>query len=36
MTRRVKEGLAAVDIRLHDHLVIGKDRDASFTALGLL
>lgn len=36
MTRRVKEALAAVDIRLHDHLVIGRDRDASFVSLGLL
>ena len=36
MTRRVREALGAVDIRLHDHLVIGKDRDASFATLGLL
>lgn len=36
MTKKIKQGLEAVDIRLHDHLVIGKDRDASFVQLGLL
>jgi DNA repair protein RadC len=36
MTRRAKEALAAVDIRLHDHVVIGRQADASFAALGLL
>lgn len=36
MTRQIKAALATVSIALHDHLVIGKDRDASFHALGLL
>lgn len=36
MTRAIKAGLGAVRIALHDHLVIGKDREASFHALGLL
>jgi DNA repair protein RadC len=36
MTRQVKAALKTVKIALHDHLVIGKDRDASFHALGLL
>lgn len=36
MTRRAKEALAAVDIRLHDHVVIGQQSDASFASLGLL
>ncbi|MGF1660205.1 MAG: DNA repair protein RadC [Rubrimonas sp.] len=36
MTRRIKGALRSVEIALHDHLVIGKDRDASFHALGLL
>ncbi|PIY74766.1 MAG: hypothetical protein COY86_01475 [Rhodobacterales bacterium CG_4_10_14_0_8_um_filter_70_9] len=36
MTRRIHAALAAVNITLHDHLVIGKSRDASFRALGLL
>lgn len=36
MTRRVNAALGAVNIALHDHLVIGKSRDASFRAMGLL
>jgi DNA repair protein RadC len=36
MTRKVREALAAVEIRLHDHIVVGKDRDATFAGLGLL
>jgi DNA repair protein RadC len=36
MTRKVRDALAAVDIRLHDHLIIGKDSDASLVQLGLL
>ncbi len=36
MTARIKAALATVGVTLHDHLVIGKDRDASFHALGLL
>jgi len=36
MTRRIHTALAAVNIMLHDHLVIGKSRDASFRAMGLL
>lgn len=35
-TRRILAALAAVDVTLHDHLVIGKDREASFRALGLI
>lgn len=36
MTRRVKAALEAVEITLHEHVVIGKSREASFVALGLL
>ena len=36
MTRRVKAALAAVDIVLHDHLVIGCSGHSSFVAMGLL
>jgi DNA repair protein RadC len=36
MTRRLNEALKTVGVTLHDHLVIGKERDASFRALGLL
>ncbi|PKP62418.1 MAG: hypothetical protein CVT86_07845, partial [Alphaproteobacteria bacterium HGW-Alphaproteobacteria-8] len=36
MTKRIDAALQAVTIVLHDHLVIGKSRDASFRALGLL
>ncbi len=36
MTRKLREALETVGVALHDHMVIGKDRDASFRALGLL
>lgn len=36
LTRRVKQALSAVDIKLHDHLIIGRQADASFVQLGLL
>lgn len=36
MTREVVKAAQALSIRVHDHLVIGKDREASFKALGLL
>lgn len=36
MTKQVADAAAALGIRVHDHLVIGKDREASFKSLGLL
>lgn len=36
MTRAVREAAKAVGITLHDHLVIGRGRHASFKSLGLL
>jgi DNA repair protein RadC len=36
MTRDIQKAAAALHIKIHDHLVIGKDREASFKALGLL
>lgn len=36
MTRRIKAALSTVGVTLHDHLIVGKSRDASFQALGLL
>lgn len=36
MTKQVHEAAAKLGIALHDHLVIGRDRHASFRALGLL
>jgi DNA repair protein RadC len=36
MTRKLKDALETVGVTLHDHMVIGKERDASFRALGLL
>jgi len=36
MTRQVVEALRAVGITVHDHVVIGKKRHASFRTLGLL
>jgi DNA repair protein RadC len=36
MTARVQNALTALDITLHDHLVIGRGREVSFRAEGLL
>jgi len=36
MTVEVEKALGAVSIKLHDHLVIGRDGHASFKALGLI
>jgi len=36
MTNQIKDAAMALGIRLHDHLVIGKDREASFKSLRLL
>ncbi|MGF1445957.1 MAG: DNA repair protein RadC [Pikeienuella sp.] len=36
MTRRIEAAAKSVGIVIHDHVVIGKARDASFRALGLL
>ena len=36
MTNQVKEAAAKLDIVLHDHLVIGRDRHVSFRSEGLL
>ena len=36
MTARIEEACRAVGVTLHDHLVIGRDRDASLRAMGLM
>lgn len=36
MTARVRAGLETVGIELHDHIVIGRDSEASFRSRGLL
>jgi DNA repair protein RadC len=36
MTRKVEMAVRTVGVVLHDHVVIGKERDASFRALALL
>jgi DNA repair protein RadC len=36
MTRELKAGARALDIALHDHVVVGHGRHASFRSLGLL
>ena len=36
MTKMVRDALAAVAIKLHDHVVVGRKGHASFKALGLL
>lgn len=36
MTTRIAEACATVGVTVHDHLVIGKDRDASLRAMGLM
>ena len=36
MTHRVADAADALGITLHDHIIVGKDRDASFRTMGLL
>ncbi len=36
MTRKIKEAGIALNIRIHDHLVIGKDSEVSFKSIGFL
>lgn len=36
MTRQVIAGLAAVNITVHDHIIVGKNRHTSFKASGLI
>lgn len=36
MTERIRLAAEALSLTLHDHLIIGKSREASFRALGLL
>ncbi len=36
MTERICAAAAAVGLTLHDHVVVGKERDTSFRSLGLL
>ncbi|HET7410259.1 MAG TPA: DNA repair protein RadC [Paracoccaceae bacterium] len=35
MTDRIKRACGAVGVTIHDHVIIGKERDASFKSLGL-
>ena len=36
MTRRIDAALSVLGVTLHDHVIIGKEQDASFRSLGLL
>jgi len=36
MTRRIEQAAKAVGLVIHDHVVVGNERDASFRSLGLL
>ncbi len=36
MTERIEAAATAVGITLHDHIIIGKERDTSFRTMGLL
>ncbi len=36
MTNRIVDAAKALGISVHDHIIIGKERDASFKALGLI
>jgi DNA repair protein RadC len=36
MTRRIKDAAKPFDIVVHDHIVVGREKTASFKALGLL
>lgn len=36
MTRRIDEAASTLSISVHDHIIVGKSRETSFRALGLL
>jgi len=36
MTARVLSACAAIDVTVHDHVIIGKEEETSFRAEGLL
>lgn len=36
MTQQVKAALGSIGVTLHDHVVVGADRCASFRQMGLL
>ena len=36
MTKRIKSALETVDIRLHDHLIVGADDTVSFKTMNLI
>jgi DNA repair protein RadC len=36
MTRQVEEAATALGLVVHDHLVVGRERELSFRAEGLL
>lgn len=36
MTARVAAACEAIDVSVHDHVIIGKDAEASFREQGLL
>ena len=36
VTAQIETALSAIGVALHDHVVIGRETDASFRALGLL
>ncbi len=36
MTQKIIEAAAALGVKVHDHIVIGKETDASFRSLGLI
>ncbi len=36
MTARIADACTAIGVQIHDHVIIGKEHDASFRALGLL
>ena len=36
MTNRIMDACGAIDVTVHDHVIIGKDRELSFRAKGLV
>ena len=36
MTGRIVDACGAIGVTIHDHVVIGKEKDASFRELGLI
>jgi DNA repair protein RadC len=36
MTQRILDACGAIDVSVHDHVIIGKDQELSFRSEGLI